>query len=435
MTHRTSLLLDPATGLIRSLRVLLAVLLTLFASASLDAAQNLPAGAARAPDKRALILVSAAFGATATDRYVSGLLNGMKKGGIGSGNISIEYLDLARHKEGEYRRALAALLTRKYSDVDFDVIFCVQQPALNFLLNDWAGLAPRAPVFGWTVELPQGTDVTSRQFVVQSSRLDYRGTLQRALELFPRTERVIVIQGNSEVELSRWENIREDLSPWQGKLRIEDTQALSFEEIETKLATAPENTIILGIGLTRDAKGRIFVPPEFIADVVKTASAPFFVVVDLGLESGAIGGMVTRLGEDAATLSGMAVGILRGTIRLDQPLTLVPGAKTPMFNWQQLQRWGADPGVLPATTVFINRPPTLWGQYREHVIVSALALLLLTALTIVLIRQNRRLRMAASALRASEEASRAITESAHDAIITSDSAGNIVGWYPCISNH
>ena len=349
---------NPATGLIRFARVLLALLLSWFASASLAAAQIVPAGPAPPADKRALILVSAAFGATATDRYVSGLLNGMKKGGIGSANIFIEYLDLARHKEGEYRRALAALLTKKYSNVEFGVVFCIQQPALNFLLNDLPGLAPRAPVFGWTVELPQGTDIGSRPFVVQSSRLDYRGTLQRALELFPRTDRVIVIQGNSEVELSRWNNIREDLSPWQDKLRIEDTQALSFEEIETRLASAPENTIILGIGITRDAKGRIFVPPEFIARVVKTAQAPFFVVVDLGLESGAIGGMVTRLEDDAAVLSGMAAAMLRGTTPLTRPLTLVPGAKAPMFNWPQLQRWGADPGVLPANTVFINRPPT-----------------------------------------------------------------------------
>ena len=97
MTHRKSLLHAPAPGLIRSVRVLLAILLTSFASAALVTAETTPAGAMPSAHKRALILVSAAFGATATDRYVSGLLNGMKKEQIGSGDISIEYLDLARH--------------------------------------------------------------------------------------------------------------------------------------------------------------------------------------------------------------------------------------------------------------------------------------------------------------------------------------------------
>ncbi len=390
-----------APGFTHWSRLIVAAILVWIGGAAPAFAQTPPDGNTAVLDKRALILVSAAFGAAATDRYVSGLLSGLKDRGIKSGNISIEYLNLARYMEKEHRQALVNLLTKRYSDADFDVIFCVQQPALNFLLNDMPALAPGAKVFGWTAQLPEGAPTGGRQFVFQSTRLDYRGTLQRALELFPRTDRVIVIQGNSEVEISRWENIREDLAPWKGTLQIEDTQALSADEIEAKLSTLPKNTIILGIGITRDAKGRIFVPPEFIARVVKTAKAPYFAVVDIGIEYGAVGGMVTRLGDDAAQLSGMAVDVLRGTTQLAGPLTLVPGTKIPVFNWQQLERWGANPGVLPANTVFVHRPPTLWGQYREYVIASVVALLLFVLLTVALIWQNRRLRLTEVALSAS----------------------------------
>ena len=35
----------------------------------------------------------------------------------------------------------------------------------------------------------------------------------------------------------------------------------------------------------------------------------------------------------------------------------------PMVNWAQIERWGVDPDRLPAHTVVVNRPLTLWGQY------------------------------------------------------------------------
>jgi PAS domain S-box-containing protein len=408
--------------------LLVTVFFVWFCGAMEAAAADAPAGEAPVLNKRALILVSAAFGATATDRYVTGLLNGLRNGGVRSGSISIEYLNLARHMNRAHRQALVTLLTTRYSNVQFDVVFCVQQPALDFLLNDVPALAPQATVFGWTAQLPIGANTGDRQFVFQSTRLDYRGTLERALELFPSTERVIVMQGNSEVELSRWENIREDLAPWKDKLAIEDTQALSADEIEARLATPPKNAIVMGIGITRDAKGQIFVPPEFIARIVRTSKAPYFVVVDLGVEYGAIGGMVTRIGDDAAALSGMAVDVLRGTAKLKEQVTLVPNIKTPVFSWPQLKRWGRDPDVLPPNTVFVNRPLTLWGQYRNYVIASVLVLSLLVLLIVIMIWQNRRLSTMANALRKSEKGARAITQSAHDAVVTSENAGNIAGW-------
>ena len=240
----------------RQARLLFAILIVSVCPIALVAAENVPE-----PRKQALILVSVEFGGPGIDQYVAALNNGLKKGGMKSTNIHVEYLDLPTI--GNHLRApLAALLKNKYRDVDFDLVFCVQQPALNFLLNEAHGLAPRATVLSAYATLPRGVPTEQQSFVFQTSRLDYRGTLQRALELFPNTRRVIVIQGNSELELSRQENIDEDLAPWHGKLQIEDTRSLSFEEIDAKLAAATDNTVIMGVGILKDAKGQVFLPNE-----------------------------------------------------------------------------------------------------------------------------------------------------------------------------
>lgn len=374
--------------------------------------------AASALDKHALILVSVGFGGPGIDQYVSALNAGLKKGGMKSTDIHVEYLDLPTAGTA-LRTGLASLLKEKYRNVSFDLVFCIQQPALNFLFNEAQGLAPEATILSAYAQLPAGVETGRHSFVFQTSRLDYRGTLERALELFPKTEHVIVIQGNSELELSREANIREDLAPWRGKLTIEDTKALSFPEIDVKLATAPENTVILGVGILRDAKGDVFLPNESYARIVKFAKVPAFVLYDTTIGTGFVGGMVTRIANDAAQLSSLAIDIVRGATRLAEPVTYTSNASTAMFDWKQIKRWGADPGVLPADAVFVNRAPTAWEQYKEYILIGGVLILLLTALVLALVVQNRQRRLA-------ELRFRVLVEQAPEAILVLDADTKLV---------
>ena len=411
-----------------SVRYLLFALLMMLLGVSTTVAGQVSSPVAAPHGKHALILVSAYLGAAATDQYVSGLITGLRKGGLRSTDIHVEHLDLARHAGKDSRQAMAGLLLQRYANIPIDLVFCIQQPALDFLLNEAKGLAPLATVLSWTAQLPPGAESDPRQFVFQSTRFDYRGTLERALELFPRTERVIVIQGSSEVERSRAENIRVDLAPWKGKLQIEDTLALSLEEIEARLTNAPQNTVILGVGITRDAKGQIFVPPETIVRFLKVANAPIFVLVDLTIGTGTIGGVVARLGDSATQFALIAIDVLRGSRRLPEHVTIVPDTPVSMFDWEQIRRWGGDASRLPGSTVFVNRVPTFWEQFRFYVIGIAAFVVAQSMLIAFLITNIRNKRKVKRALQKSEARSRAITQSAQDAIVTTDSAGNIVGW-------
>ena len=399
----------------------LIILLIVCSRASLVIGQVPVAPIVPSPAQSVLILVSGGYGVPARDRYVAELVDVLKKkGGIAVRDIHVEYLDLDRHSESDERARLAFLLKRKYAGADIKLVFCLLQPALNFLLKDIPEVAPQAPVLSWLAQLPPGTNVGNRRFVFQSSALDFGGTLQRALELFPRTERVIVIQGNSEEELARKETIRIQLEPWQGKLQIENTQALSADEIEVKLANAPKNTIIMGVGIVRDAKGQVFIPIEFIQRMLKTAKAPFFVLFDTNVGTGTVGGMVSRVIDEAASLSGLGLDVLHGTIRLSGPVSHITGASVPTFDWQQVERWGANPSILPVETVFINRPTSLWGQYKTEVTATLGIILTLGSLIVALLIFNRRLEQSRAIATEAEERFRVIVHRAPEAILVYD---------------
>ncbi|MBF0552546.1 MAG: PAS domain-containing protein, partial [Deltaproteobacteria bacterium] len=68
--------------------------------------------------------------------------------------------------------------------------------------------------------------------------------------------------------------------------------------------------------------------------------------------------------------------------------------------------WGISESTLPQGSLVINRPASLWTDYREQVIGASAFLLLQSLLIVLLLIQQRRRRLAEAALRESEETAR-----------------------------
>jgi signal transduction histidine kinase len=109
------------------------------------------------------------------------------------------------------------------------------------------------------------------------------------------------------------------------------------------------------------------------------------------------------IGQDAATL---ALRILNGESLSNIP-TKVTDAIRPVFNWQQMQRWGVSESNLPPGSEIRFREPSLWENYKWQSI-SVAALLLVQAALISILLHERKKRNDAEL-----EARRRMTELAH----------------------
>jgi hypothetical protein len=134
---------------------------------------------------------------------------------------------------------LIDLLRHKYAGRTIDLIITVHGPALKFLLDEGKEICPNVPVVSLLAPETIQVEGAGRQIVSMPIRLDMRGTMERALELFPETGRVVYVGGFSEIDRRLEREARSAFAPWQGKLEFEYAGDLSVEEMLRRVGELP----------------------------------------------------------------------------------------------------------------------------------------------------------------------------------------------------
>lgn len=353
-------------------------------------------------DKKILILYSYFASTPAYVATTTPLLTALLDGGVKADNLHQEYLDLGRLGSPEYRRTLREFLVTKYGRSKLDLIVTLHGAAQQFVLRDCKDLWPEAQLLSLlapnTPEAPTG-----RKAGVQLLSLDFAGTLRLALDMFPQSNRVVFVTGSGPPELKYVEQAKAAFKPWQGKLAFDYTVGLSLDEIVKRVANLPSGTIVLVSALITDGRGANLVVAEASKDVAEAANAPAFGFYDSVFGTVIIGGSMVSFGKAGAYAGKVAVAILEGKTALaDPPVPLPLLPPEPIFDWPQIERWRGQVARLPETSIFLNRPPTLWSQHKAAVISTILVILLLTGLVSGLLVQLQRRKRAEKALRKSE---------------------------------
>jgi len=383
-------------------------------------AQTLPDQAAGS--KEVLLLLQPGYGRPGVDAYVASFVATWRQLGMPVEKVYVEYLDLARNPDPAYRKLSRELLLHKYANRSLDLIVTFQQTPLNFLLDELQSLSPGAPVIASNAAIsPRQARASGRHFLRQEVSFDYAGTIDIALKLFPATRKVLVLGGAGAVDLAARREL-EALAPrWQGRLQFDYTNELTYEQILQRLAQLRPGTIVLRTTFNRDAAGKPFSSADVGVEFSRVTSVPTFYLFDtkFGVES-SVGGMMYAIGAEGERASRLGYDLVHGSLQLSESVTLLPGRSVPMFDWAQLQRWGADTSVLPPDSIIVHRPPSLYEEHRNVVLATGAALFVLSGLVVALTLQNRRRRVAERQARMSEASVKMLVEHAPEAIVVYD---------------
>jgi PAS domain S-box-containing protein len=309
-------------------------------------------------------------------------------------------------------------IIQEYSARKPDVIIAAGPVSLKFIANLYDKFQGTPIIFcaiwgGIPDQLRHGMPFTG-----VLARLHPEGTLNAALHLLPSTKHVVVVGGVGEFDKGFEAIARQSFHNYESKLEFTYIFDLTMPALLERLKQLPSDTIVYHTAISQDAAGDRFIDSaQSIPMVASAANAPVFVMDDVDLRAGTVGGDLVNWADDGRIAAEMAARVLNGEKPQDIPV--ITSNHAYMFDWRALKRWGMNEKNLPPGSIVLNRQPTVWESYKWYII-SGIALILLESLLIGGLVWQR------AELKGSEERHRVIVEAASDAVISMDENGGIL---------
>jgi signal transduction histidine kinase len=319
----------------------------------------------------------------------SGLREVVSKEARSHTTLYAENLDLSRFSGAAYEQSLQRYLREKYQDRKIGVVVAVGAATLELVLRWRAELWPETPVVFALVDemdfarLKPPPDVTGK--IVKLGLADSI-TVARAVVPELKTIALVGDQWDRQVIFRNW---KDELPTAAAGLNVVEIIGQTMQEIRSRVAELPEDSVILYSAVYSDGKGTFYPPATALGLIAEKANRPIVVAAETFLSPGGIGGYVlipSLIGADAAR---QALRILDGEQASSMPAA-VTGAVKPIFNWRQMQRWKVNPSDLPVGSEIRFREPTFWERYRWQSIAIGTVMLAQTVLIAVLLHERRK---------------------------------------------
>lgn len=324
-----------------------------------------------------------------------------------------EYLDLDRFPEPELDASTVTFLGAKYDRTPIDMVIALGPRALEFMLKRRAILFKGASLLFVTIG---ALDTVGRSLPADvlgfTIHTDLAPTIELALRLQPRANRLVVVTGAS-LEDRAWEaRARKELSAYKDRLQLSFLSGLPMAELLHQASLLPRDTIVLYLTIYKDGVGQLFRPLDAAKMLSDASSAPVYGGYDTLLEKGIVGGHMDTFAAMGRNVGELAARILAGEhVTKDQINSSDFSAD--YVNWLQLQRWQLDEARLPPGTIVRFKDPSLWSQYRWQFATILGLVAIQSLLLIALLIQADRRRRAEQAVRESEERMTLAAESAN----------------------
>jgi len=339
----------------------------------------------------------------------------------GEVNFYTTYIDYQRSGDQSYRESLAETFRREYREVRPDIEIAMSIEALEFAMDYRDRTFPGVPIVftGVTASELDGKALPPRVTGVEGS-IGLGETIDLALRLEPDTKAVAVIDAGRNFW---WGIAHSELLRRQGKVREIDILGPPSAAMLQMVAALPAHTVIL-FQLAPESSTDPAVRSSDVLALAARHLPTYSAWPNLTLNGGGVGGvfpddldLMQRTGE-------MAAKELLGARPEDIPIAKGPDFRVEV-DWRALHRWHIAESMLPAGSVILYRPPSLWEQHREYVVAAIAVIVVLLLVVIGLLWQRARDRKAKAVLGESERRFRKMVDTTPSLVWMCDREGKI----------
>lgn len=333
----------------------------------------------------------------------------------------IEYLDLKRLLDGRHLAELKKLFRLKYQNKKFSMVIAMDNPALEFAVDNQAELFGNAPIVfcginNYTPSMLKGrTDVTG---IVEA--IDIAGTIEVMLRLHPATREIFVPHDYTATGLEAPKAIEALIPRFGAKVRFRFTDPMTMEEVLKELERLPGDSLVLPISFITDKSGRTFGMTEATRLFSEHSPVPVYSTFEQRLGFGIVGGKLLSARIHGTNAARIALRVLAGEKASAIPVVFESDSRF-MFDYKVMSRFGIPLSALPENSTVINKPVSFYAAHRTVILTSlgaiAFLIIIIFLLTINIIQKRRSL----EAIRRSEELFRVIASSTPDLLLVHDS--------------
>jgi signal transduction histidine kinase len=303
-------------------------------------------------------------------------------------------LDAGRGSTDKAQQAFFEYLSARFEGAAPDLVVTLGPPAARFYFAHRDELFPATPLIVGAID-----ERFARNFPLRTGdasvlgKVDLPGLLDNIVRLQPETRDIAVVMGASELERIWLEEAQREFAPLTGRVNFLWLNDLSLDQMRQRVANLPPHSAILYGMLVVDAAGVPHERQDALVSLHAAANAPIFGLYESELGRGVVGGPHTSQTRSGKYMADAALRALGGNGSAS-PQIVVAGFENPVYDWRELTRWNIDPSRLPPGSEIRFRPPSVWGQYRTAILVTALVLILQAALIAGLLIQRVRRRQA-----------------------------------------
>ena len=296
----------------------------------------------------------------------------------------------ARFSDENPEAPFVEYLSALFANRPLDVIVSIGAPAADFVQRHRRRLFPTTPMVLTAVDQRrvQYSNLTGNDVAV-AVNINYLSAFENILQVLPDTKDVIVVVGSSPIEKFWKEAIGKQAAPLTNRIKLSWTDELPFEELLKQASALPPHTAIFWELMIVDAAGVVHEGNLPLERLHAVANAPIFSYDKSFFGNGIVGGPLLTVADTSRLTATVAVRILKGEKAGDIKVSPVEFS-APRFDWGQMQRWGISEKNLPPGSEILFRDPTVWEQYRAHILAITAAILIQAALIFWLLYEHWR---------------------------------------------
>lgn len=317
--------------------------------------------------KHILVIQSYTNNDTWADELNKGVEKCFKKNGL-KAEIDTYYLNARLLNAQEELDSLNSLCD-KYSKRTLDLIIVFDDEATYSLLATKHPVTFSIPIIFSGVDYPNQELLGNHKNVTGiADKQDFTQLLDLIAGIYPNRRTIYYLTDQTILGKLSYNQFKTEWEEW-----VKKHPGYNFLEVdENKM---PSKAFLLRLSSPEKSDRSVAITAkwsQFFPGYSRLATTPFFGMNDEGLNNGLTCAFAQGAYKQAWNAAQIGIDVLKGKSIGEIPVSY--SVQQPMFDWNQLERWGIQANKLPKNSILLNQP--FYDKYKISIIIISICLII-----------------------------------------------------------